>query len=442
MAHVRPFRGIRYDLERLGEDVALVVAPPYDVIDDAERDALYARHPHNVVRMDLNRPAHGDSPEHDRYTRARRHLMDWLAGGVLRVERDESFYVVAQEFDGPHGERITRWGFIGTVKLAGYDERVILPHERTLKGPKADRLALMKATETNLSQVFLLFDDPEHLVHAQLGPTMDGAPLVDITTDDGIRHEMWVVDDAARIDAVRAFFEDEAMLIADGHHRYETALAYRDFRRRAAEEEVADAPYEYVTAFMVNMRDPGLVVYPTHRGVHGVEGFDASALVSRLDAHDAFRVTALTNADATDGRALLEVCAEAGARHPSFVLCSGALDAPALVEFTGDVRSSVFDEETPDDVRALDVAVLHEGILDRMLGISKAAQEAKTNLKYYKRLEGAMEAVATGSMQLVVLMNPTPVEQVDRVCRSGGVMPQKSTYFYPKILSGLVINPL
>ncbi|MEM1348690.1 MAG: DUF1015 domain-containing protein, partial [Myxococcota bacterium] len=352
MAHVRPFRGIRYDLERLGPDVALLVAPPYDVLDDAERDALYARHPYNVVRLDLNRPAPTDSRDDDRYTRARRYLMDWLAGGVLRLERDEALYVVAQEFDGRDGERVTRWGFIGRVELAAYEERVILPHERTLKGPKADRLALMKATETNLSQVFLLFDDPRHVVGAVLGPVMEHEPLVDITTEDGIRHKMWIVDDAKRVDAVTSFFVNETMLIADGHHRYETALAYRDFRRRVAQEDVEDAPYEYVTAFMVNMRDPGLVVYPTHRGVYGVEGFDAPTLVDELEAHADFQVTRLEDIDPHDGDALLRAGADAGAHRPSFVLCAGALDRAVLVEFSGGVRSSVFDPRTPEPVRA------------------------------------------------------------------------------------------
>ncbi len=444
MATIKALRGIRYDWHTLGEQMSEVVAPPYDVIDADEQDELYARHPHNIIRVDLNRQTPDDHDEDNRYTRSRRHLMDWLARGVLTVEDAPSYYVHIQSFDDGKGGRITRRGFIGGVELAEYDEGVVLPHERTLRGPKVDRLELMKATECNLSQIFMLYDDPDSTVDEAFAQVIDGrAPDVDITTPDGITHQLWAVHDAETTRTVEAFFEGKSLLIADGHHRYETALAYRDFRRSVEEDAPQQgAPYEYVATFMVNMRDPGLVVFPTHRVVHDVADFDVAQLFAALKEHDDFVVERIEDVAPTDGAALIERCEAAGEEHPSFILLADGEQTPRLVQFVGDATSEVFDEETPEQVRALDVAILHEGIFDRMLGISKQAQEDKTNLRYKKKLDDAIAEVEDDSAQLVVLMNATPVEQVHEVCLSGGKMPQKSTYFYPKILSGLVISPL
>lgn len=447
MAIIKAFRGLRYDTERFADELDELVAPPYDVIDPDEQDELYARHPYNVVRVDLNRRQDGDDDHNNRYTRARRHLMDWLARGVVRVDPEPSFYVHRQTFGDGKGGRITRRGFISLVGLADYDEGVVLPHERTLRGPKLDRLELMKATECNLSQIFMLYDDPASQVDAWLEQAIgEEEPAVDITTPDGITHQLWPVADAELEETIAGFFEDRALLIADGHHRYETALAYQRFRREVDQEPPArgEALYDHVVSFLVNMRDPGLVVFPTHRVVHGLEEFDPLALMGRLGDHPGFEVTPLEDLDPRDGDALVRACEGAGESAPSFVFVAGGLEAPHLVQFVGDLDKSddLFDADTPTHVRALDVAILHEGIFDRMLGIDKQAQEDKTNLKYKKKLEEAVAALSDEATQLLVIMNATPVEQVDRVCRSGGKMPQKSTYFYPKILSGLVINAL
>ncbi|MFW5966497.1 MAG: DUF1015 family protein, partial [Persicimonas sp.] len=225
--------------------------------------------------------------------------------------------------------------------------------------------------------------------------------------------------------------------------RYETALAYRDFRRGVAEEPPrGDAPYDFVMGFLVNIHDPGLQVFGTHRLVHSLDDFDYARLVERLDTSDDFETQKLDQSIVDKPLKLQEVLRDAGERHSSFIFLSPASNTPLLVTFRGDTSSPIFDEETPDSVRELDVAILHEGIIDRMLGIDKEAQEEKTNLRYIKQLDRAVEARSDRQTQLVVLMNPTPVEQVARVCKSGGKMPQKSTYFYPKIVSGLTINPL
>lgn len=443
MAKIRPFRGIRYNTDLFAPAaLSQLVAPPYDVIDDEELRGYYARHRHNVVRMDLNIIRAADHAEDNRYTRARRHFVDWLARGVLRVEAEPAVYVHYQDFALVDGTRVTRRGFITLVELAEYSEGVVLPHEFTLRGPKVDRMELMKATECNLSNVFLLYEDPQQQVDTLLASAINlNTPDLSIDTDDGITHRLWVVKDEAVIADVAAILSAQALLIADGHHRYETALAYRDFRRSVEEEHVTDAPYEYVMSFLVNMSDPGLQVFPTHRVVHDVKGFDLAALKAKIATHN-FSIEALDGVDARDGLALRAALAEAGKRHPSLILLAPGDAQAHLIQFHGDTSHPGFAAETPEQVRVLDVAILHELILDNILGIDRAAQEAKTNLHYMKKLDEALAAADDSSNHAVFLMNPTPVAQVDAVCRSGGKMPQKSTFFYPKILTGLVINPL
>jgi uncharacterized protein (DUF1015 family) len=444
MAKIRPLRGIRYNSELFAPaTLSQLVAPPYDVIDEEELRGYYARHRYNVVRMDLNIIRESDHAENNRYTRARRHLMDWLARGVLRVEDEPALYVHYQDFALVDGTRVTRRGFIGLVELAEYSEGVVLPHEFTLRGPKIDRLELMKATECNLSNVFLLYEDPQQQVDTLLASAIElDKPALSIDTEDGITHRLWVVKDEAIIGQVAELLRAQSLLIADGHHRYETALAYRDFRREVEEERVVDAPYEYVMSFMVNMSDPGLQVFPTHRVVHDVAGFDLAAFKAKIAAAPGFTIEAVPGLDARDGLKLRAYLAQAGLHMPSFLLLAPSDAQAHLVQFAGDVTHAGFDVHTPREVRELDVAILHELILDHMLGIDRAAQEAKTNLRYMKKLDEALAAADDPANQAVFLMNPTPVAQVHAVCRSGGKMPQKSTFFYPKILTGLVINPL
>jgi uncharacterized protein (DUF1015 family) len=442
MADVRGFRGIRYNLEDAeAEDL---VAPPYDVIDEEGHCRLYERHPHNVIRLILNRCGdEDDERENNRYTRSRRHMIDWLAEGVLQQDTDPGIYVHYQDYDGATGGDLTRRGFMAAVRLTEYENEVVLPHERTLRGPKADRLRLMKESECNLSPIFLLYDDPDNEVDELLAKHRDDEPWMDVETEfDGIRHRTWPVFDQQAQAEVAELLDDKQLLIADGHHRYETALAYRDFRERVAEEPVEDAPYHYVMALLVNMHDPGLQIFPTHRIVYGVEDFEAGALADQLEASDYFRTEWIDVDAREDAQGAIDRLEEAGEEVPSFALMADRWERPLLVRFVGGEDAPVFDEETGEEVRQLDTAILHEAILDRMIGIDKEAQADKRNLHYTRDLDEAVEAADEPENQLVVLMNPTKIDQVVEVCQSGDKMPQKSTYFYPKILSGLAVNPL
>lgn len=432
MTEIKAFRAIRFSTSI---DLNTAVTPPYDVINDAQQKAFYELSPHNFIRIDLGYKYDKDSEKNNRYTRARQTLMDWIAEGILEIDHEPALYYHEQSFLNEAGGKMTRKGFFATIRLAEYEEGIVLPHERTLKGPKIDRLDLMKETEAHLSPVFFLYDDPENVVNNALQSS--NAPIADVTTADNIHHVLWKITDPAAIKKAQAFLDEDAVLIADGHHRYETALAYRQHRRDVAIEKNPNAPYEFALGFFVNFRDPGLAVFGTHRVVHSLENFNYTDLLNKLSERDDFLIQEIKDASADDVQATLT---KAGEKHPSFAFLEARSNAK-IISYIGNNNSDLFDKSTPDDVRELDVAVLHEGIFDRILGISKSAQEAKTNLKYIKGFKDAFEMRGNKEYQLIVLMNPTKVEQVNAVCRSGGKMPQKSTFFYPKVLSGLLINP-
>ncbi len=459
MAEIKPFRAIRYHWEQLSDrEMKSIVAPPYDVIDEQQQEQLYQKHPANVVRLDLNRIKRGDSGDDNRYERARRHLFDWMARGTLVHDRSPTIYIHEQEFVDETGTRHRRRGFIALVRLADYEENVVLPHERTLRGPKRDRLQLMKATECNLSQIFFLYDDPPCDVDEVLfsGPEAEADPHVDICTDDGICHRLWPIADESRHRKIAQLLKGSPLLIADGHHRYETALAYRNFRRRIDEEPADDAPYEYVMGFFVNMHDPGLQVFPTHRIVHSLDGFDFDEFCREVESAPLFDVEPIDDATLEDVDRLREQLEESGEETTTFAMVTPHSERGVWVRYTGDEDAPFFNDEVPESVRRLDVSILHDGIFDDILGIDREAQRSMSHLAYVKSWKGAEEALSgeiksweeaegvpeTPSTQLVVFMNPTKVSQVNDVCLSGGKMPQKSTYFYPKILSGLAINPL
>lgn len=436
MADVQPFRGVHYDWTRL-DDPADVVAPPYDVIDDREQAALYARHPANVIRLILNdKPATGAD---NRYDDAARHFQDWLRDGTLVRDEAPGLYVYHQRFT-LDGREITRRGFMGRVRLHPYEDRVILPHEQTLRGPKEDRLRLNETVGANLSQVFLLYDDPAQRADEALARDIASRrPDLELTTEDGITHLLWTVTDPAAIAAVQEVLADQALLIADGHHRYETNLALRDRAIEREGELADDDPRRFVLAYLANQADPGLLVLPTHRVVHDLADFDPQALLTALSA--SFQVeTAEAELDAlaravealTETHFAFGLVLRSGAGDLGYHLVTRERSAPTLL---GDLPG-------PEALRELDLAVLHEVILKGILGMTEEDFSAKRYLGYHKGIASVAEALQDPASQATFLVNASPVDQVRRVCESGGKMPQKSTFFYPKVLSGLVFHEL
>ncbi|HZS36282.1 MAG TPA: DUF1015 domain-containing protein [Polyangia bacterium] len=436
MAEIAPFRGILYDPKKAGRADRLL-APPYDVINDADRARLAALDPHNCVRLILPKDAQGGDSD-GKYAEAARELNAWLDEGVLRRDDAPALYRYHQIFKEPGegGARtFTRKGFICRIRLRRFDEGVVLPHERTLAGPKADRLKLKRATRCHLSQVFGLYSDPERSTDAPFEKLEREAPLLDGTTTDGVTQRLWRLTDAASQNKVVAALADKKVYIADGHHRYETMLALRD-ELRAESGGNPRSSVEFGTIFLANMDDPGLLVFPTHRVVHGLESFDFARLIEGARAFFTADELKVTNAAAV--RAEL---AERGRRAPTFAAARG--NRIVYLTLRGDVDlTRVPSLVGPQVVRQLDVTLLHALIIEYVLGIDRAAQERQTNLRYVKDTAAALAEAGAPGVQAVFVMNPTPVAQVKAVADAGEVMPQKSTFFYPKLASGLVLNPI
>jgi uncharacterized protein (DUF1015 family) len=431
MAEIAPLHALRFD----DVELPFVIAPPYDVLGPAERAAFAARSPHNVVHVDL--------PEGDgdaRYANAAALLASWRANGALRRDDRPSILRYEQTFSPPGGGApITRRGFFALVRAEPYEARVVLPHERTLSGPKEDRYKLFCATATALSPVFLLYRDPSGAVARALDDT---APAIRWTTDDGIAHALARLTEPGDIGAISAALRDEPLLIADGHHRYETTLRYGasvDAERAAKGLPPApDGAHRFVLAFLADADDPGLVVFPTHRLVSGIPGFDRSALLEGV--RPLFDVTA-TRAD--DVPALVAALAAAGRVRPSFAAVFPGGDAAILtLRAEADVDAHPVLGARAAVLRRTDCVLLHAGILEPVLGLTAEAQAKQTNLQYFKVAQDALRALESGGAQVLFLMNGTPVADVRRSCEAGEVMPQKSTFFYPKVPTGIVMHAL
>jgi uncharacterized protein (DUF1015 family) len=431
MAEIAAFRGILYDTARV--QPSRVLAPPYDVIDDEERQELLAMDPHNAVRLIL---PDGDGDQ--KYQNAAGVLNAWIEEQVLRRDQRPALYRYHQVFTSAElgGRTITRKGFIAAVRLHRFDERIILPHERTLSGPKVDRLKLMDATGAHFSQIFTLYSDPSRESDRAFAAAESTPPTLDGTTEDGTRHLLWRVDDAVAIGRVVRVLAPLRLYIADGHHRYETMLALRDrLRERAGGELDTRSSANFGCMFLCNMDDPGLVVLPIHRLVFGVEGFDRQAVHNKVQRW--FDVTTLPSVDAA---AVKTALADASRVRPS-VVAAFADKTAVLLQLKPEVHAAATAKGSPV-ARSLDVSVLHELVLESALGIDRAAQAAQSNIRYYKDTADLLARVARGEGQVAFVMHPTRVEQVKAVADASEIMPQKSTFFYPKIASGAVINPV
>jgi uncharacterized protein (DUF1015 family) len=417
MAEVQPLRTLRYDLNSVGslEDV---IAPPYDVIDDELRAQLAARSPFNVVEIDL--PRGGDDP----YQHAADTFHSWRQEGILVQEREPALWVLQQEYTAPDGSQRTRQGFFARVRVEDYGPGRIRPHERTHPGPKEDRLRLTRATKANMSPIFSLYDDPQQAAWRALERHTQGEPYGEVTEDDGTVDRLWRIDDATAIEQVRQALAPTELLIADGHHRYETARAYAD-------EIGGEGPHRYVLACLVALEDPGLTVFPTHRLVKDTTSAQQEGLAN-----------ALRRDFSIEGVERDEIAPGPGNGLATF----GYIDA----HFRRPFRLTLADQSTadaalpgmPEPYRRLDAAVLEALLLKGPLELTDDDISHLHRFGYARDAEQALSLVESGEYDLAFLLRPTPVQQVREVAASGASMPPKSTYFFPKLLTGLLFNPL
>ena len=425
MADVRPLNSLRYELDRVG-GFEPVLSPPYDVIDPAQRAALAARSPFNVVGIDLPEPA---TEGGDRYENAATLLAEWQQAGALVLDEQPSFWILTQDYLAPDGSRRTRSGFLAAVKIEDYGAGKIRPHERTHPGPKEDRLRLTRATKTNLSPIFALYSDSTGAARAAIAAQVAGEPHGEQIDDDGTVNRLWRVSDLDAQAALSEALEPAELLIADGHHRYETARIYAD-------EIGGDGPHRFVLMDLVALEDPGLSVFPTHRLISGLSGDPARANALRETVERCFEVTELGSTDelppnglSPDGRLQFGYLDSRHKRPLRLVLRDQAIADEALADF-------------PPPYRKLDAAVLEALILRGPLGLSEDDISHFNGLGYSRNDDEALALLESGEYDAAFFLSGAPIEQIQEIAAAGVKMPPKSTFFTPKVPTGLVFNPL
>jgi uncharacterized protein (DUF1015 family) len=437
MAHIEPFRALRYNPARVS--LTEVVTQPYDKINPKMQEDYYAASPYNLVRIILGKRMPTDHPGDNPYSRAAAFLEDWRREGVLTQDVERSLYSYSQRFTVPGTQtQMERRGFIGLGRLEDYSAGVVFRHEQTLAKPKADRLDLLRATRSHFGQIFMLYSDPSAEVEAALGAS--GAPDMEAEDEYDVLHRVWKVSDPKVMELVRGKMRDKKLIIADGHHRYETALNYRNERRAAAggagtASGTKDAPYEFVMMTFVNMDSPGLVVLPTHRVVHGLASFSADELGNGARAY--FSVEEVDpGIDASRAQGILREASQAGP-----ALLAVAANRAFLLDRPKALGTEIFAGLSLRQ-QSLDVVQLHKSLLEGVLGLSEESIRNQENISYYRETDEALAQVRKGAANVAFLMSPVRMQQVRDIAFAGEVLPQKSTDFYPKLLSGLCIYEL
>ncbi len=435
MADIHPFRALRYNQQKV--TAAQVVTQPYDKITPAMQGQYYAASPFNLVRIILGRSQPGENTTDNVYTRAATLSRQWREQGILQQDSTPSIYAYSQTFTAPSGNSFDRRGFIALGRVEDYSAKIVFRHEQTLAKPKADRLDLLRATRAHYEQLFLLYEDSGE-IDSLLATS--NRPTIDVADEYGVTHRVWQISDPAIITSLQSKMRDQKLVIADGHHRYETALNFRNECRAASSTTNIDAPYEFVMMTFVNLNDPGLLILPTHRVVHSLPSFSADDFqrasreffeVEEIDpAIDAVKAAAILQDRGRAGTALLGVTA-----NRAFLLHS--LKPAAARFFSGlSLRQ-----------QSLDVVQLHKCLLEGVLKLSEESIRNQQNLSYVRE---AAEAIASvrgkgnrkQAADIAFLMNACPVQKMREVALAAEVMPQKSTDFYPKLLSGLTAYAL
>ena len=407
MATVKGFKAIRYNPETVG-DFGKVLAPPYDVINSAEQKELQEKDPHNVIRLILPE-GEGDS----KYERAAETFRDWIAQGILMQDEEESVYPYYQEFE-EKDRKLTRKGFIARVKIEDFSSKVILPHERTFPKHKQDRLKLNTACSANMSPVFSVYSDPEGTIDTAIDRETREKPIFEVENEDGVVNKMWQVSDPALLTLIKETMAQKSLLIADGHHRYETSIDYRNQRRAESAEMTGEEPYEYVMMFLSRGEDEGLVINPTHRVLKNMDGLSTEEFLEKLEARFELEKMPFSEGVSSIGEEEFTVLSE----DPEYVYRASPKKGSAK---SGGVPG---------------VITLHTEVLNKII------DEEAAGILYSKFLDETTELVRTGEYKLAFILPELKASDIFDVVSSGDRMPHKTTYFYPKILSGLTFNPL
>ncbi|HEY6551797.1 MAG TPA: DUF1015 domain-containing protein [Vicinamibacteria bacterium] len=444
MAEIIPFRALRYDPHRI-PDLAQVVTPPYDIISPEAQDRYYARHPQSVVRLVLAKSETQGGPGASRYAQAAATYAAWRRDGILRRDPTPTIYLYEQEFSAGQTSRLRRRGLLALVRLHEYAERVILPHERTFSRHKDDRLQLMRACPANLEAILGFYPGANQAIGALLDRYMNTKPAVRLVDEEGIGHRLWQVAAPPDVVTLCAALRDRPVVIADGHHRYETALTFRNERRSQDPTPAAAAGHrldDFVLMNLVSSDDPGLVILPTHRVIRRPPARRGAALAEALAGH--FRIVVFPLDAGNPLPSLQAALADLARRAGTGVACAlytGGREILVMELTDPTVPRAFLAEGRAAAYAELDVAVLHRLLVEEILGIPQATQTDDT-IQYTRDASCALATVRSGEAAAALFLNPPRVDQVQAIAMVGERMPQKSTFFYPKVLSGLVMSPL
>jgi uncharacterized protein (DUF1015 family) len=442
MAKIVPFRGIVYNPERV-ENLASVATPPYDVITPREQLAFYERHPWNIIRLILGKTFEKDTPQDNRHTRSAGFFNAWLSEGVLVQDPSPAFYLTSIDFS-VQSRKITRWGVISLVALESFDKGVVLPHETTFSRVKSERLELMKSCHANYSPIFSLYSDAKQLVLNTLRQSFSElTPDMKFVDTYGHLHQLWRVTDAAVHQRISGFMNDKSIFIADGHHRYETALNYRQWVADRTPGFSPEHHANFIMMYLCGMEDPGLVILPAHRMVKAIspEKMDAFMTVAKT-CFDVSRVSPAPESGTLSEAENWDRILNAGSPLTRIGVVIRNHPQGYLFSLKPGVMQQMFGSEMSARMLELDVTVLTRLILMELLGLNNSQLDDESIMSYSSRTEVALDAVRTGECDAAFLLNPTRIDQVKRIAEAGEIMPRKSTYFYPKVITGQVLNRL
>ncbi|MFC1903550.1 DUF1015 domain-containing protein [Chloroflexota bacterium] len=439
-----PFRGVTYNQEKIG-DLNQVVTQPYDKIDKSMQQAYHGRSDYNIVRIILGQEETGDTEQHNKYTRAADYFNSWLQEGILHQSDTPGIYAYHQTYQLADGVSGVRKSFVALGKLRDYSEGGIKPHENTLAGPKADRLNLMRATRANFGQIFMLYSDPEYEIEKILAPYVAKSADMNARAEYDVSHRMWFITDEEAIRKVREIMSGKEVFIADGHHRYETALNFRNEIRAKRMKSEGNESVDNCMMTFINIYDKALTILPTHRAVFGVDRSKIDSMKREVGNHFTIDEFKFSN-DGEETRArkeFLRAMAEKGKHAHCFGLYIHGENSYRLLTLKDTAVLEKFDEGGHSQAyRELDVSILHSVLLRHFLGIDAKALAEERNVRYEKEAEEAIRKVKAGDFQMIFLVNPTRVEQVEKVAMRGERMAQKSTDFFPKLITGMVMNKL
>jgi len=442
MAIVAPFRGMTYNFDKIS-NIERIVCPPYDVISDREQDAYYNKDPYNIVRLILGKRKTGDSDWDNRYTRAADLLNRWESEEVLVRHPFPSIYLTSIEYESPDTiETKTRWGFIALIRIEENDSSVILPHEKTFSYHREDRLRLMRACNAQFSPVFSLYEDEGNTIGSIYATITDYPPVISFRDIDGYYYKMWEITSDSIITDIVSKMSSKSIIIADGHHRYESARNFRNFMRARYGNHQLDRVYEYVMMYLTNITDKGLTILPSHRLFKFYPDFKIEKFLS--SAKKWFEVSTFPFSATTQkvvARVFLDTLKKYGQNTAVIGFYHYGAENYYLLCLKSKARKEIGDDVHPS-IKKLDVLVLSRLVLQRILGIKRDDLDNEKTIQYESNTNGALSSVHSGDYQMVFLVNPTKIEQILEITGNSLIMPRKSTYFHPKILSGLVFNKI